>query len=176
MKKLSYLLGLILFFSFTFTSCDKIEDATTVDFTVSYDADLNIDVGARNEDGTFSAYASIDPTSDSEFNKYINKIKDIKVEMITGTVVSTNPNFTLLDADLRIYNDRHSAEWTYSNVPVTVGTSLSLGNEKGQWDTVSQIALDKHVYNLSLIGTVDVDDLNCKIVITITYKITAGVL
>jgi hypothetical protein len=175
MKKLVLLFSVLMLMA-GFSSCNKIEEATTVEFTASYDADLQIDLNSRSADGSFSAFATIDPASDSEFNKYIKNIKDISVESITGRVVYTDPEFILESADLRIYNDSHSAEWTYSEVPIYTGTSLIMGNEEGQWDNVSKIANSKSVYNLSLIGSVNVDELSCTIRVTITYKVKASAL
>ena len=175
MKKLIFLFSMLVLMA-GFNSCNKIDEATTVEFTASYDADLQIDVNSRNTDGSFSAFATIDPTSDSEFNKYIKNIKDISVESITGWVVYTNPDFILESADLRIYNDSYSAEWTYSDESIYTGASLVMGDEEEQWDNVSKIANSKSVYNLSLIGSVNVDELSCTVRVTITYKIKASAL
>ncbi len=178
MKQLFYLI-VALFLSaglFTSSSCNKIEEATTVEFTASYDAELQLVPESRNMDGSFSAYATIDPTSDSDFNKYLNKIKDIGVISITGKAIYVDPDFIIQSAELRIYSDNNAAKWGYLNVPVTDGTELTLGNEDGQWDTVAEIANEKKVYHVSLIGSANVDELSCTVLITIKYKVKAGAL
>ncbi len=175
MKKLIFLLSMLMLTS-GFYSCDKIDDVTTVEFTASYDADLQVNIGSRAVDGSFSAYATIDPTSDSEFNRYINKIKEISIQSITGKVIYTDPDFMFEHADLRIYNDIYNAEWAYTSFPVYTGTMLTMGNEAGQWDNVSKIANSKSIYHVSLVGSVNVDELSCTIRVTIKYKIKANAL
>lgn len=176
MKKLIYLFIALLFAGSFFTSCKKIDDATSVEFEATYSADLQAQTVSRNMDGSFSAYATIDPSSDSQFNKYIDKIKDIEVISVSGQVVNTSTDFLLQAADLKIYTDKNLAEWTFEKVPVTYGTVLTLDNSGGQWDKVSKIANEKKLYHLSLTGSVDVDEVSFTLRVTINYRVKAKAL
>ncbi|MCK5907357.1 MAG: hypothetical protein KAG37_07190, partial [Flavobacteriales bacterium] len=95
MKKLLIPLVTVLFLSFT--SCDSIESLADIDF----DADLSTPtmtiappkvIGKTLGDGgyNFSEHSTIDPISDPDIKKYLDKIKkwDIKSMQIDFTSVS----------------------------------------------------------------------------------------
>ncbi len=149
------------------TSCSKLE----TEFEASYDADLEV-YTARDMDGAFSAYATINPDDNSDFRKNKDKIKNIDIISVSGKVIETNKSF-LLSAILSVYSDKNSTGWTVSGLPVSVGTVLTLGNEDGQWDIIKQIANEKKTYHVSLIGNTSEDDISLTVRVTIKYRVTA---
>ncbi len=167
-----YLFGFLII-GMSFFSCDKIDELTEVDFEATYDAELDVQAYSRGIDGTFYAYATIDPSSNSDFHKNKDKIKNIEILSVSGTMLTLNTDFTL-NAALSIYSDKYEAYWSYSEFPVSVGTTLTLGNEDGQWSTVKSIANEKAPYHVSISGNTDKDDLVFTLRVTIKYKVTAS--
>ncbi len=122
MKTVIYLLGSLILSAFLITSsCSKVEELTDVDFEATYDAELEVETTSRGMDGDFSSFATIDPTSNSNFNKYINNIKNIEIITVLGEVLYISEDISLT-ADLKIYSETYSAKWSLNNFPVTVGT------------------------------------------------------
>ena len=167
MKKLIYLFGsLLLGAVLLITSCSKLD----TEFEATYDADL--EVSGRDMNGEFSAYATIDPADNADFDKNSDKIKNIDIISVSGQVIYISQD-VILNAQLSVYSDTRSTKWSFSSFPVTTGSVLTLGNESGQWDTVKQIANEKNIYHVSLVGNTDQDDVSFTVRVTIKYRVTA---
>lgn len=173
---------LFLFFSTSvfFAGCDKINDLNTVDFDASFSADLNcvsasLKSGAENY--TFYGNDTIDPASDPTVQEYLNKIKKYEILSVKGTITSlSQQTITLVSADFDIFNSQQSATWSFQNQLVSVGTTLTLGNENGQWDTVSQILKNGQIFTVEASGESDTQSATFTIKIEIETKVTAEVL
>ncbi|NOX87064.1 MAG: hypothetical protein GXO86_14075 [Chlorobi bacterium] len=176
MKSLRFLLGGILFTAFIFSGCNKAKEALDVTFNANYKTNLNVDVPAVARSVTFSESETIDPASDPEVSKYWDKIKKFEVQEITGSIISISKNVTLVSATLSVFNETKNAQWTFTNVPLAVGTTLTLDNSNGQWDTVAQILQDKKVFTVSVNGEVSEGDVSFTILVTIKTKVTANPL
>ena len=75
-----------------------------------------------------------------------------------------------------IFTDNNSASWTLSNLPLTQGGKLELGNENGQWETVTKIFEEQSSFVVKLEGETDEDGLIFTIQLIIETKITANPL
>lgn len=175
MKTTLYLISALFLAFAVLTSCDKAEELTEVDFEATYDADLEVDASSRDINGDFYAFASIDPTSDDDFRKYKDKIKNIEIISVSGQMLYLNKNFNL-NASLSVASVTKEAYWSFNSFPVSQGTTLTLGNENGQWSTVKSIANEKAPYTVSISGNTDEDNLSFTIKVTIKYKVTAKAL
>lgn len=175
MKKINYLLALMLLTGLVFTSCNKVKDLADVTFNASYDADLNVAIpAARN--ASFETEVTIDPAADEEVQTYLDNIKSFEVQSMTATITSISKDVTLVTADLTVFNSSKTATWHMENLPLTVGASIPLDNDNGQWDTVNQIFADKTAFTVKLVGETDEGDVTFTLQVSITTKITANPL
>ncbi len=179
MKNLTkLLLGLLLLTSITYTGCKQASELIDVKFTADYEDTLNVVVtpstNAKTTNGVFSVSKTIDPTSNSDFAKYIDKIKSINISEVSGLVISVNPNLTLTSAVINVSDANHTATWTFTNLPITVGTLLSLDNNDGQWDAIEQILMDKTPFTVSIVGQASEDNAEFSILVNIKSDVIAN--
>jgi hypothetical protein len=180
MKKLINFLSVVILTSFTMISCDKVKDLNTIDFDADFSANLDC-VTAGNKSTllvpTFGASAVINPTEDPNVNIYLNNIKGYEIQAIHATITSmSQENVTITTAYLLIKNFQHEAEWNFQNELLTTGKTITLGNENGQWDTVSDILKDGQELTVLITGESDFSGVTFTIKVDIETKVTANVI
>lgn len=182
MKKLIAIISALFLFSIVFTACDEddAEDLADVTFNVEYSKDLNLVTEAKGGlkagiDGTFSVQDTIDPFSSGDYDKYSDNIKEVKITEVKGEVTSINKDFTLVQTNLEVTSG-YVAEWSFTDVAVTTGTTLSLDNANGQWDEVEKMLDQGTPIALFLYGETDEDDVEFTMKVTIKAEITANPL
>ena len=175
MKKL-----VVLFFVIAMTGCEKVKDLNTVDFDASFSGDLDcITAGTKSSllVPTFSASTVINPTEDPNVNKYLNNIQKYEIQSVKATITSmSQENVTMTSADLSIYNFQHNAGWEFQDELLNVGKTLTLGNENGQWDTVSNILKDGQEFTVLITGEADFSGISFTVKVDIDTKVTAKVI
>ncbi len=160
-----------------FSGCEKAKDITDVKFDANYSADLNINVTpGRSINGTFSESVTIDPASNEQVEQYLDLIKSWEVQGVSGEFIETSNDFMLLNLTFTIASEDKSAEWNFSDIAVTTGTSLTLDNSEGQWDTVNQILAEKQSFTVAVNGETEQDDVQFTLRITIETEVTANPL
>ena len=177
MKKIAYagLFGLLIT-GMIFSGCKKIEEATEIKFDATYHADLDVNVSEAARSFTFMAQELIDPVSDPNVKKYIDKIKAYDILQVDAEVLDISKDVTLVAADLDVYSDANKASWHLENLPLTKGAKISLDNENGQWDTVKKIFEEKTAFTVKLGGETSEGGVSFIIRVTIKTKITANPL
>jgi len=176
MKNLTTLLIGLFLTGIIFTGCNKIKEIADVDFIANYIADLDVDMAAKSTDATFSVETTIDPLSNDNVKEYIDKIKDYEIQKVTVEVTYINNDANLVSGELDIFTDNNLASWTLSNLPLTQGGKLELGNENGQWETITKIFEEQSSFVVKLEGETDEDGLIFTIRLIIETKITANPL
>jgi len=180
MKKTLIILFAIMTTSFFLTSCEKVKDLNTVDFDATFSGDLDcLTAGVKSNllVPTFGASAVIEPTSDPNVNIYLNKIQEYEIESIKATITSmSQENVTVTTAYLLIKNFQHEAQWNFQNELLTTGKTITLGNEIGQWDTVSNILADGQEFTILITGEADFSGITFTIKVDIETKVTAEVI
>jgi hypothetical protein len=176
MKNFKTLFFGLLFTGIIFSGCNKIEEATEVTFEAKFEADLNVVVPPASRNVSFETADTIDPASDPEVEKYLDKIKKFEVQTLIAEVTSISKNVTLVTADLSVFNTNHSAVWHMENLPLTLGATIPLGNEDGQWNTVNQIFDEKTEFTVKLEGETDEGDVTFTVKVTFVTKVTAKTL
>src|SRR5690349_14639842 len=86
MKKLPLICSgalLLLMVLFSFSGCDKIDDATDVSFDVEFDGEFVINEEGDLGEEPYSSNLTVDAKSNTKIADYAAKIKDIKVNKIT---------------------------------------------------------------------------------------------
>ncbi|NTV82912.1 MAG: hypothetical protein HGA23_01250 [Bacteroidales bacterium] len=179
MKKVLVILSLMVT-SIFLTSCDKVKDLNTVDFDATFSGDLDCATAGVKSNllvPTFGGSVVIEPTSDPNVNIYLNKIKEYEIESIKATITSmSQENVTVTTAYLLIKNFQYQAQWDFQNELLTTGKIITLGNENGQWDTVSDILKDGQEFTILITGEADFSGVTFTIKVDIETKVTAEVI
>lgn len=181
MKKLIWIISGLFMFTIIFTACneDDAEDLADVTFDVEYSKDLNIVAetksGLKDIQATFSVQDTIDPYSNGDYEKYSGNIKEVKITEVKGEVTSINKDFTLVQTNLEVASG-YLAEWSFTNVPVTTATVLTLDNANGQWDEVEKMLDQGTPLAIFLYGETDEDDVEFTVKVTIKAEVTANPL
>ena len=160
-----------------FTGCDKLKDAADVTFDANYTTDLNVTITpGRDVNGTFNESATIDLASNPDVQEYLNVIQSWEIIGLTGEANNVSTDFNLINANVSVTSSDRSASWSFSNLPVTNGTTLTLDNSDGQWDTINQMLADRQEITVSFTGQTDVDDMSFTLTVTIQTRVTANPL
>ncbi len=160
-----------------FTGCNKVKNATDVRFDANYTTDLNVNVSpGRDINGSFDESATIDPTSNANVKQYLNVIKSWDIVGISGDMMSVSQDFILQNATVSVSSSDKSARWEFSNISVTTGTTLTLDNSNGQWDTINQILAEKQTFTVNFSGQTDHDNVQFTLRVTLQSKVVANPL
>ncbi len=183
MKTILKTLVIFLFIGIPFSSCDSIESLTDVDFNSQLSADLNVVVPqavsykyTQTGGVNFSEEETIDPLSDSNIKKYLDKLKSFDVQEITGTVKRVSKPVTIETGTITISQGSQVASWSISNFDVVSGAQIILDSGEGQWNTVNQILKTKNKFTAKIMGTVDNYDVSFTINVLIKVKVVANPL
>lgn len=159
------------------SSCDLLKEALDVEFHANFKASLNAVVDAlpiKAAKGDFTASATIDPMSNSQFADYAANIKDIQVEEVKGEILSISKPTRLVNATLSMASDgMATAEWTVSDVQLAVGTVLVLDDTAGQFNRVQAILDTHNVFTVTASGTTEDDDLIFTLEVSVNSKVIA---
>jgi hypothetical protein len=181
MKKSHILISLMIASFFAIISCEEVESLLDVKFNAAFKASMDVVVQPETLKsvmvGTFYAADTIDPMSNSDYAKYVEKIKDITVEEATIEITSISEPATLLNATLTVSSEGFTpASWTFTDLALEVGTTVELDNSNGQWDSI-QIMLDSQQLIVVVFeGTAEPDDFQFTIQVTIGTEIIANPL
>lgn len=167
----------LLVAAIVFTGCNKVKNAADVHFDANYSTDINVTVSPnRDINGSFNESATIDPSSNADVNTYLNLIKSWEIVGVSGEITSVSQDFTLLSATVSVSSADQNASWEFSNLAVTTGSSLTLDNSGGQWDTINKILAEKQAFTVSFSGQTDQDNVQFTLHVTLQSKVVANPL
>lgn len=157
-------------------SCESIKELADVEFDTTMSADLDINVAEESLKGNVLSYGyyaqdTIDPTSDPEIKKYVEKIKKYEVTSITVVVTKVSEaDVKLLQGTwFKIADKTDNAVWTLpGDFDVVIGNSYTLDNDNGQWESVQRILGRNAEFIVSSEGKANKNN------ITITLKTSIG--
>lgn len=148
----------------SFSSCEEAEELLDVTFNSDYETTYEFVIPAEGTAPfTFMETESIDPTSNSDYNTYIDKIKEVNIEELFVEVISTTKNIELTEFDISINNENYDATWHLTNTPIEVGTIVPLNNHSGQYESIEDIMLDKRVMTVNIDGITDENDVTIEL-------------
>ena len=183
MKTFIKTLIIILFIGIPFTGCDSVESLTDVEFTTSFSGDVDVVVpaavglpSAKMAAVSFSGNATIDPQSDSNIKRYIDKLKSSNVQEVTGTFKKVSKPVRITTGSLSISQGSKSASWSIKDFDVVNGAQIILDSGEGQWTTINQILMSKNKFDATISGTVDNDDVSFTVTVYIKSKFVANPL
>lgn len=163
------------------TGCSKIKSLLDVKFDANYTVNLNMTVPPasgtlKSVQSSFEGSAQIDPTTNSDVSKYLNLIKSWTVNSITGTFNNVTKEAVLQTGTLTFSSDTDTATWTFTNVQIKNGGTITIDNTNGQLDVLSKILSAKKVFTVSFAGTTDKDDFTFTLSLEINSTVVANPL
>lgn len=181
MKKLTNLFSVLFIVGVILTSCQEAKEILDVKFKADYQTEFDVVVTptkGNNSDinGVFAVSETIDPTSNPDFQLYIDKIQEISIREVKGEVLSISENVLLQSALISVTNENRIAQWEFTDEIITTGTILSLDNDSGQWDAIENILLDKKILTVSVSGQVDIEDVEFEVRFTLNSDVIANPL
>ena len=171
MKTQNFLMIIILLASVLVTSCDKIEDAKEFEFDATFEGYMDVYVPPEKGAVPFDAWASVDVTTHQQFMDNLDRIEELNITSLTGTVDTITKDITLNWAILKAYSGDDTAKWEFYSLPITIGTVLTLGNADGQWNTINNIVLSGNGYTVELHGEASEGDVYWSLLIENTFKV-----
>ena len=178
MKKLFIILTMMVV-SVVLTNCDKINDLNTINFDADFSGDLDCSTAGTSARmvPSFGGSVEIVPTEDPNVNIYLNNIKKYEIEAVKATITSmSQENVTVTTAYLLIKNFQYEARWDWQNELLTTGKTITLDNQNGQWDTVSDILKDGQEFTILITGEADFSAVTFTIKVDIETKVEANVI
>lgn len=185
MKTSLKILSTVAFVSLIFVGCEKIENATDVEFESTFTTSLDcvVPAGSREINGNFSSSSVIDLTSDPDVNKYLDNIKSFDILSVKGTITAVSKDAMLTTTTIKIIipivgvqkSDTISLIFTNPmEIHPTVITILE-GNEP---EKVIEDGLPEGDYTIgvSTTGTTNEDDVTFKMEVAIKTKFVANPL
>jgi hypothetical protein len=172
--------ALMAFVIIAFSGCDKVDNLNTVNFDADFTTNLDCNVPALAERAivpTFGASAIINPTDDPNVNIYLNNIEEYEIQSVKATITSlSQENVTIVTAYLLIKNFQSTAQWDFNYELLSVGKTLTLGNENGEWDTVAGILKDRQEITVLITGESDFAGVTFTIKVDIETKVKAKII
>lgn len=162
MKTFYRIIILVFVVGFITTSCEKVVSLADVNFDSTFKTDLNFDISTASfkaVNGSFLVEAQVNPQElDAEFDKYLDKIKEVSIKSARIEIISTDPSsINLLRGHLYFKGEGHEAvSWDFQNVELTEGAALELNEDA--WPDIQEMLLDKIPFDVSFSGTTDVDE------------------
>lgn len=178
MKNLTNLFFIILFSGILVTGCKEAEELFYVNFYADYETEFDVTIPSgsmtKSISGSFSVNETIDPTTNSDYQLYIDNIKEVDIHEVSGEVISISKNVTLETCILEVSNTANTATWVFNNEPIQVGTVLTLDNNQGQWDEMTAIMLGRIPFEVNISGSVDDEDIEFTVLFTLKSEVTAS--
>ena len=173
MKAITYLCFSILLATFLMPSCNLVDEVNQFDFDADFSAELEVMIPPEIREVNFHASASIDPTTNSDFSKHFNEIKEIHINEIIGVVAELDEDFKIIETTITIYSDTHSTQWSFFDIDLTGGIMFVLGNDEGQWEIVRKVLNENKTFTVEIDGVADKGDIYFRVLTSIRTTVYA---
>jgi len=161
-------------------SCEKIKDASTFDIEPTFISMVECKVPAilnATTTAVFSGSSVINPRSDTKVNVYLNSIESYEIKSMTATITSmSRSNVTLVSGDLILKNFNREIKWTLQQELLSVGKTITLKNDNGQLNALSQTLKDGQEFGVITTGMADFSDISFTIKIEIKTSASVKLL
>ncbi len=105
---IKFLTVLVAVISFTFTSCDEIDDLTEVDFNSSLSGAYNLNFEAESTKN-INESLTLDLASDNDISKYLNKLNEVEITKITYQITKfTGDQYVDMNVGLYQYEEKEN--------------------------------------------------------------------
>lgn len=105
---IKFLTVLVAVISFTFTSCDEIDDLTEVDFNSSLSGAYNLNFEAESTK-KISESITLDLAENNDISKYLSKLNDVEITKITYEITKfTGDQYVDMNVGLYQYEEKEN--------------------------------------------------------------------
>lgn len=161
-----------------FTGCNKIKSVADIPINVTFPATIGVSlnptgsvVGQKTASTQFSESVTLDPTTNADVEKYANKIKEWQVKQVTGKFSNVTTPIVLDSMKLEVTSGNLTASWSFKNVTVDNGSTLTLDNADGQWDTINSILSTVNPFTITVTGATS-STVSCDFDVEVTVNTT----
>lgn len=180
MKTLSLLFAAVCVL-FCYTSCDKIDDLKTVDFTATLEQDIDVVVeesglrGIADAPYPFSAQATLSLEDNDDVKDYLDKLEKMEVTEVTALVFSVNPGEEILSMNLNVAGTGFAYDFP-AIASDMVGVDLAISASSQMLTEVGNKLLSAKKVTLNLTGTTSAVPMNFRVKLKFKTKIEAEAL
>lgn len=154
--------------------CKKLLD---VDFLADFVSSFDIGPTIALKNYSFSGTYILDPETNSDYSKYADKIKDVKVIAITGKVTSISTPVTLTNSVVEVSKPGFtSVVMAADNVDIFQGFEYTYSNEDSQYDNLEAILKDPNPITVVYSGVASEEGVTFTYEIKFETKVTANPL
>jgi len=180
MKTTAKIFFLLLLVGIGITGCKKLLDVTfQADFKSSIDTQANA-TSLKSTNAVFDETVTIDPASNSDYQKYADKIQDVTVTGVTGTITFANPTgVNLTSATIEVSKAGFTTvTLTMPNLPlaIAVGSTVTYDNADGQFTNLNAIFKDINPITIHYFGATDQPSVEFTYELTFSTEVTANPL
>lgn len=165
-------------FVFFLSGCESVSNLFTVkvdtDFVVDIPVDITTPTLKMSGPYPFSVSKTFNPIEEPDIADYVDRIKEINLSSMTATVISTTAPFKLETGTLVVSGSVDSVTWTFTAQSIEDGSSLTLANDDGQFDTVSEILSETGDVTITFSGTSDIFGIGFVLQAILNSVVTAG--
>lgn len=164
-----------------FTGCDELDDVT---FSTTLEEVIAVDESSTAENVSYSESIVIDATTDSDIEKYKEKIKQVTITQVEFTVEDyTGPTDCMLDGTVSFGDTSGgtaSVVLTLSDVNLedlaTSGEAMTLDIDADDLAAIATLVEDDQAFTIYISGTLSETPLTCNIRVKVYVSVTADAL
>ena len=142
---------------FILSGCESLSNLLVVKVDTDFVVDLPVDISAplTKTDGPypFDVTETFKPTDEPDLADYVESITAIDLSTMTATIITVTEPFKLLTGTVSVSGNGESVSWSFTDESIDDGTTLSLANDAGQFDTISSMLSASGELAVSFSGT-----------------------
>jgi len=157
------------------TTCkDDEEGSSDLDFTL--EGTMDCVVPPARGPVEFSGFCDIDPTAYSDFMEHFDNFEDVQITSLNAEVLDVSmPDVTINWITFKIYHSTDEALWSFTDIPLSAGTTFTLDNGEGQWDIIKKIVKKKVIFFVLVEGESSQGNIHFTLIIENGIKLTGQV-
>ena len=159
-------------------ACSK--DLADVTFDANYEVDLPVALSGSKAEYNFVVSDTIDPMSNAEATKYMEKIKAWEITSLKADFKESSENFKLIKGTLTIKSESGTeiASWELNNIDIETTNPYQwiMDNANGQFAIINKILAAKTKFIVIFEGKTDKTDITYKLGAKVGTKVTANPL
>jgi hypothetical protein len=174
MKTISKILVILAIVVLVAPGCKKLLD---VDFLADFVSSFDIGPTTAMKNFSFSDTYILDPETNSEYSKYADKIKGVKVLSITGKVTSISSPVTLTNTVIQVSKEGFTTvNFAADNIAIFQGFEYTYSDTDNQFKNLEAILKDPKPITITYSGVASEEGVTFTYELTFETKVTANPL
>lgn len=161
------------------SACSDLKNLFKVTVDTSFTVDLPIEVTQQKSSfsGPFPFFASVtfNPLDEPDLADYVDNISSIELTSMSATVKTLSAPFQLVSGLLLVEGaNNQSVSWAFTDVSIKDGTALTLANDNGQFDTLTEILNSQVDVTVTFSGLSDIPGISYVLQAVMNAAVIAG--